>query len=207
MKELEATLTLRNNLLKERRINLGMTQGQTALAIGVAIGTYNSYETLRKNPLTPGGNWSPSAVAISEYFDVSPDELWPGTILAVEVSRMSKTLDGWEARKLVSSDSVVRSLPPDVAIDMRDQMQRINATEAMIVASTSKRDQDMWRMYKDGISAADIAKHYGLTNERISQLLKRTALKIRSSIRRGDGRVGIGRGLRHVNELASALAY
>jgi RNA polymerase sigma factor (sigma-70 family) len=51
MKEFEVSLIIRNNLLKERRLALGMSQRQIAEAAGVHYHTYVAFEGMRESPL------------------------------------------------------------------------------------------------------------------------------------------------------------
>ena len=53
MKELEVELRLRNNLLKQRRMELGLLQEDMALSIGVSPGAYRELECLRIQPTKP----------------------------------------------------------------------------------------------------------------------------------------------------------
>lgn len=50
MKELELTLVVRNNLLKERRDELGLTRAKLAKKIGMAPNDYGKLEALRESP-------------------------------------------------------------------------------------------------------------------------------------------------------------
>ena len=51
IKEFEINVTLRNNLLKERRLALDLTQAQMALEVGISLNDYSMLEGLRKSPL------------------------------------------------------------------------------------------------------------------------------------------------------------
>jgi DNA-binding XRE family transcriptional regulator len=51
IKEFEIKVTLKNNLLKERRLALGFTQDQLAQEAGINLGDYTALEGLRMFPL------------------------------------------------------------------------------------------------------------------------------------------------------------
>jgi len=77
IKELHVVIRVHNNRLLERRRRLGVSQIDLALAIGISSYRYNRLEVLRESPLTSTEEWRPVALAIADYYDVPPKELWP----------------------------------------------------------------------------------------------------------------------------------
>lgn len=110
MKEFELEFRVRNNLLKQRRIELGMNQGQFAEAVGITASSYSALETMRESPLHAKGGWRMTAQKIADYHGVGPDELWPGTVLAVEVSKGTRLLDAEEIGGLLLGEHHMRLL-------------------------------------------------------------------------------------------------
>lgn len=100
VKELELELKLRNNLLKRRRLDLGLTTHQLAEQIGIGYGVYIQYESLKLNPLSPRGRWKPSALRISDFYKTLPETLWPEVVLAVKAPTMRMELAAEEALAL-----------------------------------------------------------------------------------------------------------
>lgn len=101
VKDLELTMVLRNNQLKERRGKLGFTQYQMADAIGIPRQLYARFECLTQSPLR-GAGWSEAALAIANFFDVSPTVLWPDSILDVRSSTVVKRITAIDLRALLS---------------------------------------------------------------------------------------------------------
>lgn len=97
MKEFELTLKLRNNLLKKRRLALGLKPRELAEAAGIGYQTYLRYENLKDGPLRKDGTWKRSAIDLSTFHKTTPDDLWPDALLAVRQSELVAELAAEEA--------------------------------------------------------------------------------------------------------------
>jgi Sigma-70, region 4 len=51
LKEFEVSLSVRNNLLKERRLSLGMTQRELSQSVGIGQNLYCEFESMRTSPI------------------------------------------------------------------------------------------------------------------------------------------------------------
>lgn len=193
MKEFHLTMQLRNNLLRQRRVELGLNQHEMAMAIGIQPGTYGLYETLRLNPLCRGG-WRRSARAIADYFKVCPEDLWPDAVLAVEEVQASRELDAGEMAALVSSHEERRRLTPDSQYEDKEQLAAIET----ILSKLSPRQQEVIAS-RYGLSDHEVedrltlAKRLGITRSRVATIeecalvrIRLRALRLEGGRRRGD---------------------
>ncbi len=103
MKELELTLRVRNNRLKQRREALGMTQSQLSEAAGVDYTTYNDLECLRGSPRSRRGEWKKIAVDLATFHCVEPEELFPPVVEAIARPVAMRRIDGNDIRMLLTS--------------------------------------------------------------------------------------------------------
>lgn len=102
MKELEVTVRIRNNRLKERRDLLGFTQVQLAHAAGVYVHTYTALENMRQSPRSDSG-WSKAALTLARFHCVPVTELFPKAVLSVEATVATRKVDASDFDTLLSS--------------------------------------------------------------------------------------------------------
>lgn len=123
MKEFELTLKLRNNLLKQKRLEHGfLTQSQAAEAIGLSPNTYCKFENLRLSPRSSTNDWRESALKVAQYYGCSPDELWPNVVLSVTEPELVKQIGADELAALASM-AASAELPPkpdELLMEARD---------------------------------------------------------------------------------------
>lgn len=103
-RELELTMRLRNNCLRSRRTELGLTVDQFCRQARVSKGEYSALETLRKSPLRSPRNpefmrdpWRPIARRLAKFFRCPPDDLWPDAVIAVKNPMLTTELAGEKA--------------------------------------------------------------------------------------------------------------
>jgi transcriptional regulator with XRE-family HTH domain len=148
MKELELTLRIRNNRLKERRLALGMTQNELATEIGVTRDAYGALETMRRSPLIyidkPKARWAGVALAIARYHRVAPEELFPDTVLKVKTTFAVKRMDSRDVESLLTSAGHSLSLPPapDEALEAKDLKTSVDE----VLEILSPRQAEVLRM-------------------------------------------------------------
>lgn len=123
MKELELSLRIRNNRLKERREALGMTQGEFAAAVGMNRSTYGALECLRLAPLGRSGEWKECVLQLARFHCVEPEELFPSTVLKIKTSSARRKIDGVEIGALLSGHAEPPLIEgPEEVIDRRALM-------------------------------------------------------------------------------------
>lgn len=99
MKEFEVTIKVRNNLLKQRRLELGMNQADISRAIGINHSLYNALETMKDSPMGPRG-WRPAAQRVADFHGLSCEELFPSAIRSVKKATVSRLFTADEAQML-----------------------------------------------------------------------------------------------------------
>lgn len=127
MKELELTLRLRNNRLKERRVALDLPQAQLAKLAGVPHTTINGLECMRILPTRAvitgwtGGRvtegkpiygqraWTSAALKLSEFFNVTPEELFPPVVTKVKTPVVVRKLNEVELVSLAAAPRLALS--------------------------------------------------------------------------------------------------
>lgn len=181
LKELELTMRVRNNRLKERREMLGMSQFKLAAAAAVPGRAYCGLENLRLSPRTRGaGSWSEIALKLASFHCVEPEELFPSSVLAVETPVVRRRINGDDFLPFLTSHQQRLLEGPEVAYDqteLHEQMQR--ALDIL-----SPRYVNILRMrfgFDDGIERtfADVGAELGLSPGRVRQIVERSLFDLR----------------------------
>jgi RNA polymerase sigma factor (sigma-70 family) len=146
MKEFELEFRIRNNLLKQRRLELGMNQRQFAEAVGIQVNSYCALETMRDSPKGAEGDWRPTALKIAEYHGLGMEELFPDKLLAVEVTSGTKLVDADEISGLLLSDHQQKLLTagaPDEVVYKNEEMEILKKYLSKLIP----RKEKIVRMY------------------------------------------------------------
>lgn len=185
MKELEVTVRLRNNRLKERRLALGLSQRELARAAGVTLEWYGPLELMQRSPRYKDGTWSAAAGKLASFHCVEPEELFPAVVEAVRSPVAVRLADGAElGRLLTGGHSVAMLEAPDVLAMRREQAQWVE--DAM--GQLKPREQVALQMYiaheGAGETSGDIGRALGVTRSRGYQVLQTALRKVRHQARR-----------------------
>ena len=183
MKELELTLRVRNNRLKERRGALGMNQPEFAAAAGVSLTAYREIETLRRSPRIQGNGcwrWRDIALQLARFHCVEPDELFPPAVLGVERPVAVRRVDAADIYPLLTTHQERLLEGPDGAherAELREQVDRA-------LAGMRPRDAEVLRLrfgIEDGEERTleEIGAAFDLTRERIRQIEARALRTLR----------------------------
>lgn len=196
LKEFELVVRLRNNLLKERRDQLGYTQADMALAIGITLPQYATLECLSRSPVDDNGEWTSFALKIAEYFDCEPSELFPDSIMKVTAPTAVRKFDGAELPLLMSgynqasADGSEQGLlsaaeATDEQYVFRKSMLRLRPLEADIMQS------NLGVGLKQPETLNEIANRHHLSRERVRQLKEQALGKVRKDMfhRMGDSKI------------------
>ena len=178
MKELEITVRVRNNRLKERRDALGMSQHALADAAAVSRAAYQQLEVLRRSPKVDG-EWSAVARTLANFHCVEPEELFPPVVLAVENPVAVRHLDGPECA-LIGSHSQTLALGPGDDLDLRErraQMERafktLSTREAAVLRLNFGLDNDGREHTRD-----EIGERLGIWPSSVGQIKARALHKL-----------------------------
>lgn len=181
MKELELTLRVRNNCLKERREALGMNQAELATAAGVGASTYCALECLRLAPRVDiDGPWRKAALQLASFHCVEPEDLFPPAVLGVKQPVTVRKVDATDIYPLLTAHQERLLEGPDGAhdrVELREQVDRA-------LAGLCPRDAEVLRLrfgLKDGEERTldELGPVFNLTHTRIRQLEMRALHALR----------------------------
>lgn len=185
VKDLELTLRVRNNQLKQRRDGLGLSQKGLAAAAGVSFNEYAELERMRASPLGRDGEWGKCARKLAIFYEVEPRELFPPAVQAVEDPVAVRRVDAWELQPLLSSHQQRAIEAPDV---LHDQDELRENLERACASLTMRECEVLRRRFGAGSGGEEtleeIAESYGVNRERIRQIQAKAICKLRN---RDDG--------------------
>jgi DNA-binding XRE family transcriptional regulator len=115
VKELRVVVRARNNRLRERRLEAGLTQRELAEEIGVSYQVYGCLENMSASPLDAEGRWRPGARQVARHYGLPLEELFPEGVRAVRQATVSRKVDVSELGPLLADPRAGRVLlPPGV---------------------------------------------------------------------------------------------
>ncbi len=196
MKTFELTLQLRNNQLKARREQLGLGLVALAKRARVAIDGYSRLERLVDSPIGRGSGfgavvgWRRIALRLAEFHGVSPDELFPAHVRAIQKSRAVLELDGAELFELAAPDEL--DLLPS---ELPSPEQALMARETASIVDECLRHQlkpRMRRVLLDRVADEQSLEEVGATQlvskERVRQLVTKAIRTMQGPTYRAAGK-------------------
>lgn len=182
-KEFELSLRLRNNLLKSRRVELGLSAREFADKAGVCYQTYLRFEGMTLTPLTSGGEWRDVAERIAMAHGLECAELWPAAVLAVQKSSVVVEIDAPTALQL-GGYAQTFALPP--APDALLELAENEAGLASIRDVLNDRERAVIDTYYSDGGTLDSAGRVvgGVSRERVRQIRDRALNKLRKAARK-----------------------
>ena len=179
MRDLEVTLTVRNNQLKERRLGRGLSQDALAVASGVRKATILGLECLRVSSRDRWGRWTRAAEALSDFFDVDPGDLFPAALDAVRQPKAVRRLDVAEAMLLLPS-------PPDVEQCPQRLLERSREADAVLAAIEHLTPRHKFVLErrrglngKNEMTLEEICVEMGSTRERVREIEAQALARLR----------------------------
>ena len=136
MKPIEATLTLRNNLLKERRLRLGYTQKEIAMLMGLNVNDYGRAELLKSVRASV-------VEKICAFHECLVDDLFPDEVLGIDQTRFIRY---YESREISLHSPEVRKMlpmgPPDEvgkSMDTEDMRRQVESVLDSCLMPTERK--------------------------------------------------------------------
>lgn len=171
-KDFEVTLKLRNNQLKSRRLNLGLSLQEIARGVCVSCTTYCKLENLRVSPVNKKTNdWTSVALKLAVFHGCQPEELFPDSVLRVQKPVTTAEFDLTQLPLSVLSNEPAQLPSPEDAASTGE------AVSALMVAinALEPRDRLIITMrfgigYEHGYTLEEIGAKVGVTRERIRGL-------------------------------------
>jgi transcriptional regulator with XRE-family HTH domain len=169
-KDLRVSVRLRNNRLLECREALGFNQHEAALAIGIGLGAYSDFETMKRKPIIDG-KWDPLALKVADYYDQPIEELFPESVLAIQVPHVERKVDASDLLPLLASQHTERLLlPPDTRTTAEELQARVELALKSLSPRKEKVLRDHFGFESDERSYKDIAKDFNCTGGNISMV-------------------------------------
>jgi DNA-directed RNA polymerase specialized sigma24 family protein len=97
-----------------------------AKAASINYITYNSLETCRKSPLKTNGDWCNSSRSLAAYFDLSPEELFPDDVIAVQCPVSEKRVSLYELLPLMAAADVPMLPEGEAAMEAADLREAVS---------------------------------------------------------------------------------
>jgi RNA polymerase sigma factor (sigma-70 family) len=180
MKDLELTVRLRNNRLKERRDALGMSLKTFALAANVPKTPYQELELLRRSPIAEvdgSWQWQKIALKLAAFYEVDPEELFPPTILDIKTPLVIRKLDANDILPLPPQNQQKLIDSPDVALEHRERNERVESVLASLKPQQAQVLRLRFGLNKDGEHLySEIASALNIPRERV-RLIEEAAFR------------------------------
>ena len=143
MKDFRVTVKLRNERLVRYREELGMSAPHVAKEIGLSYQHYLHYENMVLSPVSRShwknrfGAWgiTEAAAKICEYHGVAPDDIWPGELATIQVTKQafefSLSID--EAKALAGQPADSKLIVGETANAVSEYIGRLDAREQFVI--------------------------------------------------------------------------
>lgn len=164
--EFRLSVRVKNNLLIQRREELGKSPREFAEAAGVSYGIYLRLEAMTYPPIDENGEWKRVALAIAECHGIPPEEIWPPEILGVTTVAAERSIDATTLRALLG-DGRAHQLAPDEKV-ARDEL-RIGMTRALLNMS-ERESAVLVARFVEGKTHDEIATDLGVSRSRVQQI-------------------------------------
>lgn len=93
MKNLQITMTVRNNQILERRKELGFSQFEMAEAIGISHQKLGKFELCIDSPIDGIGNWTKCAIKLCDFLCEDPETIFSEDILAIKKNKIVREMN------------------------------------------------------------------------------------------------------------------
>lgn len=193
MKTIEATITLRNNLLKTRRLETGLSQADFCRGIGVSPQNYNNLEALRQSPFTAHGVIRPIAQRLCDHYGCEPEDLWPDEILRIRRTKATVEIEAAQVPRIMCHPDPLRLLEVDT--EPKEDLAVIHERDGRIARAVDglpPRFRQAVRLhfgFEDGRewSYREIGEVLGVGVERTRQIVTQGQHRVEDAIRREIG--------------------
>lgn len=170
---IQATLTVRNYELLERRTQLGYTQSDLADMVSISTQRYSQIETLKEKPTEDVAR----SLALELNCDV--DVLFPeGYESIVEVFKTKRNAITEYSSNLLESTPEKIILQLDAKTDVEDMMSILTPKEELIINMRQGLGE-----YEDAHTLEEVASYFGTSRERIRQIEAKIYEKMREKYR------------------------
>lgn len=180
LKTFEVEIRLRNNLLKQRRIELGLSPREFAEKAGLNYGSYLKLEGLRESPLGSRGEWRQCARRVADFLRMLPDDLFPSEVLAVEQNRVTTCLSPKEMRSLCEGSTLLEPPAlPSAGIEEHDVRKALCQALSFLNKREKKVITSRFGLRGKPKTLEELSKDLGVGGERVRQIEQKALRKLR----------------------------
>jgi RNA polymerase sigma factor (sigma-70 family) len=182
-KELRLTMKLSNNRLRKRIEETKLTVPEAAELAEISYGLLCGYIALRVSPIDAEGRWKHSALELCDALTVSPDYLWPESVLTVNNPKVVVEMDAADlAPQLLSSQLHEPPQLPEQLLSDEETAKILN--DALKTLSPREREVLRRRYGYDAepLHLGEVGKTVGLCRERVRQIEARALQKLRDKL-------------------------
>ena len=190
MKDIRIIITVKNARMLRAMEQAGFASAaELARAAGVSNNAIGDYLNLKLAPYNSGGELRQSIVRISDALKRLPEDLFPAPFLrqALQSNRVTRDVDA------ASLPALMAEAPPSIAYDPERSLIVKDAVDALMAAIHSIKTSDGQSDARNiavlkhyyGLEGGEpstleaTAKHFGVTRERVRQILVRVERQIR----------------------------
>lgn len=175
-KELEITVSLRNNKIKAARKRLKLTQKELAIKIGIPY-----HKIVRAECLDPSIGIE-AKNKIAKFLGLTIEEVFPKWIDFIKTHKITKELDSNEFPLIQAQTREIRGyLPPDPEIALIEKERALDVDKILKEYTTDRDYNIIKRLISGNESQNEIAKEYNMSRERIRQIYWGVVRKLRDS--------------------------
>jgi transcriptional regulator with XRE-family HTH domain len=157
-----------NEYLRARRLELGLSYARLTRATGICMQIYFLLETMRVSPLRKRGDerWKDVALILAEFHGVSPDELFPPSVLAVTNPAYITEEENFHLLEIEEEFPSVAEVyeAEEMASTVRAAIKKIRPRYAKIIRQLYGLGRE------DSMTLAKVGAEYGVCRERIRQI-------------------------------------
>lgn len=194
MHEFELTLKLRNNLIKRRRLGLGLSPRAAAKAAGVTYSRWLQYEAMTMSPLAAQHGmttdatelpWKPTAQKIADYFGEAPEVLWPDAVLAVKQPTVVAEITAERALLLARMGASLELPPTPEELVGAEELQSM-CMEALDTLPAREREVVV-RTIMEGDTLRTVAIGINRTGQTVRMMRDKAIARLQKELRGGGG--------------------
>lgn len=182
MKNYKLEYQIYNNRIKKRIEAEGITVAELCRRSGanqVDIGKLLKFKVspfIKPNGIRKGGGYRKSVIQVAKYWKVKPEELFPEELYLVEASKTNGSFEFnyGECDYLMGQSNFAISTSPEELLMLREKCESIEEK----VKTLNNRSKNMLERHIDGEALDGIGKDYGISRERVRQIIDNARRKI-----------------------------
>ncbi len=180
MKDLEVKISVRNNRLKQRREELGLTQADLCRILDLHPVLYSELERLKRSPRRkrPPHLWTIAALKLSEFYSVLPEDLFPEHLNLIAKDTIARKIDVPDLARLVDETEGQFQLTDGGMGDEVDRKRLQGTIEKLVDQLTPKEQMVIRARFFEERTLDSVGHELGVHRESIRQIEARAIKKL-----------------------------